>query len=59
MPQHERLDPGIDEMDYSVAGFFEEEEIGGTVLGMLLKWEFLRHKSAKRLKFGWAQVEKF
>lgn len=34
MPRHERLEPGVDEMDYSVAGFFEEEELGGTVLGM-------------------------
>ena len=35
MPKHERLEPGIDEMDYSVAGFFEEEELGGTVLGRM------------------------
>ena len=37
MPQHERLEPGVDEMDYSVAGFYEEEEFSGTVLGKISK----------------------
>ena len=36
MPQHEKLESGIDEMDYSVAGFYEEEEFRGTVLGKFI-----------------------
>ena len=31
---HEKKQPTYDEMDYSVAGFCEEEELEGTVLGM-------------------------
>eukprot|EP00794_Sanderia_malayensis_P012747 gene12747-14053_t len=33
VPEHERSQPSVDEMDYSVAGFFEEEDVEGTVLG--------------------------
>jgi len=33
IPKHEKLQPCMDEMDYSVAGFYEEEEFKGTVLG--------------------------
>ena len=32
-PVHEKKQPTYDEMDYSVAGFCEEEELEGTVLG--------------------------
>ena len=33
VPEHERLEPSVDEMDYSVEGYFEEEDVDGTVLG--------------------------
>eukprot|EP00112_Aurelia_sp_Birch-Aquarium-sp1_P010756 Seg229.5 transcript_id=Seg229.5/GoldUCD/mRNA.D3Y31 product="Synaptotagmin 1" pseudo=true protein_id=Seg229.5/GoldUCD/D3Y31 len=35
-PVHEKKQPTFDEMDYSVAGFCEEEELEGTVLGRVL-----------------------
>ena len=47
MPQHERLEAGNDEMDYSVAGFFEEEEFSGTVLGMVSNFFSMSTISAK------------
>ncbi|XP_065051858.1 synaptotagmin-2-like isoform X2 [Rhopilema esculentum] len=33
VPLHEKMESAVDEMDYSVAGFFDEEGIEGTVLG--------------------------
>ncbi len=33
VPDHEKSQPSVDEMDYSVVGFFDEEEMEGTVLG--------------------------
>ncbi len=33
LPEHERTQPSTDEMDYSVAGYIDDEDVEGTVLG--------------------------